>query len=75
MRILLGLAIVGLVAGATLPAQAENWCGFHQKANSQVRCGFSSLTECKQALGPKDKDVTCVPDPSSARAKSRVGNG
>jgi hypothetical protein len=75
MRILLGLAVAGLLAGSILPAQAENWCGFHQKANARVRCGFSSLAECKQALGPNDKDVTCMPDPSSARAKSRVGNG
>jgi hypothetical protein len=79
MRGLLGLVVAGLMAGSILPAQAENWCGFHQKANARVRCGFSSLAECKQALGAKDKDkakdVVCMPDPSSARARSKVGQG
>jgi hypothetical protein len=75
MRGLLGLVVAGLLAGSIIPAQAENWCGFHRKANAQVRCGFSSLAQCKQALGVNAKDVTCLPDPSSARVQSRVGQG
>jgi len=75
MRGLLGLVVAGLLAGSIIPAQAGSWCGFHQKANARVRCGYSSLAQCKQALGPKTKDVTCIRDPSSAQAKSRVGRG
>jgi hypothetical protein len=75
MRALLGLIAAGLLAGSILPAQAQDWCGFHQKANSHVRCGFSSLAQCKQALGVKAKDVTCVPDPSSAKATRNLANG
>jgi hypothetical protein len=62
-----GLAIAGMLAFAA-PANAENWCGFHQKANARVRCGYSSLQECKQALADKkngDKSVTCMPDPAN----------
>ena len=78
MRNLLGLIVVGLVAGSIVPAQAENWCGFHQKANSPVHCGFSSLAQCKQALGIKNKKTkgaTCRLDPSFAKAESGLGRG
>jgi hypothetical protein len=79
MRGLLGLVVAGLMAGSILPAQAENWCGFHQKPNARVHCGFSSLAECMHALGANDKDknkdVVCKPDPSSARARSKLGQG
>jgi hypothetical protein len=63
-----GLAIAGALALAAPSAQAENWCGFQQKAHSRVRCGYSSLQECKQALADKkdgDKGVICVPDSAS----------
>jgi hypothetical protein len=78
MRGLLRLIVAGIVAGSVVPAQAEDWCGFHQKANSHVRCGFSSLAQCKQALGVKNKkskNATCRLDPSFAKVKSAVGNG
>ena len=78
MRGLLGLIVAGLVAGSIVPAQAEDWCGFHQKANSHVRCGFSSLAHCKQALGIKNKKATngtCRLDPSFAKVKSGQGIG
>ncbi len=78
MRGSIGLFVAGLVASSIVPAQAENWCGFHQQANSPVRCGFSSLTECKQALGvkgKKNKNVTCRLDPSFAKAGSGGWNG
>ena len=65
-----GLTIAGALAG---PASAQDWCGFHQKANSQVQCGYSSLQECMQALTDKkdadkkdgDKTAICLPDPAS----------
>jgi hypothetical protein len=69
MRILIGLAAgLGLAAALSAPAAAQDWCGFHQKAHSRVRCGYSSLQECKQALANKkdgDKTVVCLPDPAS----------
>ena len=68
MRILIGLAAgLSLAAALSAPAAAQDWCGFHQKAHSIVRCGYSSLQECKQALSGKkdgDKAVICLPDPS-----------
>jgi hypothetical protein len=63
-----GLAILGALALSGTTASAQDWCGFHQKAGSRVRCGFSSLQQCKQALSEKkdgDKGVTCLPDPAS----------
>ncbi len=69
MRILIGLAAgLGLAAALSAPAAAQDWCGFHQKEHSRVRCGYSSLQECKQALAGKkdaDKTVVCLPDPTS----------
>ncbi len=53
MRVVFGLLTAGLLAAAALPAQAQDWCGFIDKEYSQVRCGFSSRNECKQALGEK----------------------
>ena len=50
------------------PASASDWCGFHQKEHSRVRCGYSSLQVCKEKLATKktgDKTVTCMPDPAS----------
>jgi hypothetical protein len=62
-----GLAIAGAVALSGATANAQDWCGFHQKVGSRVKCGFSSLQQCKQALSDKkngDKGVTCLPDPA-----------
>lgn len=74
MRILIGMAASLAIAGALAPSpvSAQDWCGFQQKAHSRVRCGYSSLQECKQALTDKtekqkkkdDKAITCLPDPS-----------
>ncbi len=75
MRIWTGLAIAGAIAFSA-PAGAQDWCGFRDTENSQVRCGYSSLQECKQALTDrKDSDkkdgksgnasVVCLPDPSN----------
>lgn len=70
MRIVTGLAATMAIAAAmalSAPASASDWCGFHQKIHSRVRCGYSSLQVCKQKLAEKksgDKSVTCVPDPA-----------
>lgn len=73
MRVLIGLVAGLTIAGALSmsagSAGASDWCGFHQKAHSRVRCGYSSLQVCKRKLSEKkksgDKTVTCVPDPAS----------
>ncbi len=63
------LAIASVLALSANSANAGDWCGFHQyeKAHSQVRCGYSSLQECKEALTEKTADdkTVCVPDPES----------
>jgi hypothetical protein len=70
-RVLSGVLAGGLLA-ATLPlAHADEWCGFLDKKGSRVRCGFSSLEECKQAVGDK-KGAFCMPDPGFARNESAI---
>lgn len=65
MRGLLLLVTAGLLAGSIDAAQAGEWCGFRENAQSQLRCGYSSFAECKQKLSDK-KDAVCVPSPSFA---------
>jgi len=72
MRVVFGLVLAGLMAGATVPARAEQWCGFIHEANERVRCGYSSLQQCKQALADKIRDkknsgkgIVCLPDPAN----------
>jgi hypothetical protein len=83
MRIWTGLfgclAIAGAIASPQT-ASAQDWCGFLDKAKAQVKCGYSSLQECQQALGEKkasdkksadknlgagDNSPVCVPDPAN----------
>ena len=65
------LPLTALLALTPITAHADEWCGFETKAGSQVRCGFSSLTECQQALGDK-KDIVCMPDPKFVERRQRV---
>ncbi|MGH6788531.1 MAG: DUF3551 domain-containing protein [Pseudolabrys sp.] len=69
MRLILSLA--AFLALTPITAHADEWCGFEAKAGSQVRCGFSSLAECQQALGDK-KDAVCMPDPTFVERRQRV---
>jgi len=77
MGFLMSVAIAGAFA-VPQPASAQDWCGFLDKAHAQVKCGYSSLQQCQQALGEnkatgkkeadkKDGDGTavCLPDPAS----------
>ena len=64
MRVLLGVAIAATIAASIPSAHAEEWCGFLDREHSKVRCGYSSLIECKQSIG--DKNAICIPDPSFA---------
>jgi Protein of unknown function (DUF3551) len=70
MRLWLAVAIAGIFAASTPPAQAAAWCGFLDKEHSQVRCGFSSLAQCKQAIGAS-KEAVCMPDPEFAATMRR----
>lgn len=70
MRLLLGLMVATTFAASILPAHAEKWCGFLDKEHARVRCGYSSVSECKQALGD-NKDAVCMPSPSFAERKPR----
>ena len=67
MRVLLGLVAAGLLAGSLASARAEEYCGFLDKAHARVRCGFTSINDCKQALHHK-KDAVCMPSPSFAKS-------
>jgi hypothetical protein len=72
MRVIFGLLIAGLFAASISSAYAGEWCGFLDKDGSRVRCGFSSLDECKQTIGDK-KDAYCMPDPNfAARGRAKV---
>ena len=64
-----GVTAAAGLAASSAPAGAEEWCGFQDKAGSRVRCGYSSIQECEQALG-KEKDAVCIPSPSFASTTS-----
>jgi Protein of unknown function (DUF3551) len=68
MRVITGLAILITLASSSVPASAEQWCGFLDKASARVQCGFSSEADCKQAISG---DAICIPDPYFAENKRR----
>ena len=63
MRFAIALASLATLA-LCAPAQAEFWCGFHDKTGAIIKCGFSSAKQCHDMLGRKD--TLCVPDPEFA---------
>lgn len=73
MRVIILAALLALPLST---ATAAEWCGFVDKTNAQVQCGYSSLDECKQAL-PDKQNGYCMPDPGFARlgaAKMKVAS-
>jgi len=70
-RILAGAFAAGLLAASLPVAHADEWCGFMDKKGSRVRCGFSSLDECKKTIGDT-KGAYCMPDPGFAQNASGV---
>jgi hypothetical protein len=72
MRLLFGLLVAGSLLATLAPVHADEWCGFLDKKGAPVRCGFSSLAECKQVLGDK-KDTVCMPSPSFAKNRRAAG--
>ena len=72
MRVVFGLVLAGLLTGTSVPARAEQWCGFIDEAHQRVRCGYSSLQQCRQVLADKTKHkkdsgrgIVCLPDPAN----------
>jgi len=72
MRVVFGLVLAGLMAGGVGATRAEQWCGFIHEAKERVRCGYSSLQQCQQALADKTRDkknagkgIVCLPDPAN----------
>jgi hypothetical protein len=57
-----------ILAGAMMlmavpTAQAEEWCGYAARAKSLIECGYSSVSECENALGNRGM---CFVDPEVA---------
>lgn len=55
-------AALMMITSAT-GAQAQQWCGYAAHANSIIECGYSSDTECENAIG---KGGMCFVDPDYA---------
>jgi hypothetical protein len=77
----LTIPTIGAAIALSHAANAQDWCGFRDRERALVRCGYSSLQQCRQALmrdraaGKKDAEkpakpdddqaVICLPDPAS----------
>ena len=59
------IALATLFALTLTAANAAEWCGFIDKENAPVRCGYSSLEKCQKALADKT-GAYCIPDPGFA---------
>lgn len=70
MRVLLGLVLAASFLISIPSARAQEWCGFLNREYSQVRCGYSSLEQCKQAIG--HKNAMCIPDPFFAGMRRAI---
>jgi len=58
-------------AMATMPAtaHADDWCGYGAHAKSLIQCGYSSNTECENAVG---KTGMCFVNPEFALKARRA---
>ena len=65
------IPLTALLVLTITAARADEWCSFVDKANARVRCGYSSLSECKQSLS-ETKDGYCMPDPGFASVHARI---
>jgi hypothetical protein len=58
------IILAGVIFLLAVPAaQAEEWCGYAAREKSLIECGYSSITECQNALG---KGGMCFVDPEVA---------
>jgi hypothetical protein len=65
-EIILALA---LCLPAAAGAQADEWCGYASRDKSIIECGYSSITDCENAVG---KGGVCFVDPDYALAVSHA---
>ncbi len=70
--IALAAAAAALTAIAATGAQAEEWCGYGAHAKSIIECGYSSNTQCENAIG---KGGMCFVDPDYALNARRAVPG
>jgi hypothetical protein len=56
-------AAAALMVLSATGAHAEAWCGYAARANSIIECGYSTNTECENAIG---KGGMCFVDPEFA---------
>ena len=61
--VMLVVAAVFLMIMPGTGAHADEWCGYATHANSIIECGYSSDTECENAIG---KGGMCFVDPDYA---------
>ena len=69
MRHTISLApLLALITVSTV--RATEWCGFIDKEHAQVHCGYSSVEQCKQAIGNKKDPFADAKRPHEIRANA-----
>jgi len=66
-RIALAAALAALSATG---AQAEDWCGYAAREKALIECGYSTASECENAVG---KSGMCFIDPDYAANAGALG--
>jgi hypothetical protein len=65
--------LAGLIFAATLTASsaafADDWCGYATKDTAVVQCGYTTVSQCEDAVG---KGGMCFVDPDVALNKRNV---
>jgi hypothetical protein len=67
--IVLVAAAAALSALSTTDARAQGWCSYATHPKSLIQCGYTSNTDCQNAVG---KDGTCFLDPEFALNTRRI---
>jgi hypothetical protein len=57
------IVAAALAVMSTTGARADEWCGYAAQQKSLIECGYSSVTECENAIG---KGGMCFVDPDYA---------
>jgi hypothetical protein len=63
MRCGIVIAAAALTALSATGARAEEWCGYAQKDNAVIECGYTTAADCEGAVG---KGGMCFVDPDVA---------
>ena len=61
--IVLMAAAAAMTAVSACSASAQGWCSYRTHPRSLIDCGYTSNTECENAVG---KGGVCFPDPEYA---------